>query len=121
MNKSLSDIQKEYIEFRKERGWKLDDPNMVLCSLIVELGELAEHFQWKKKKHEMNEEDRTSFGYEFVDVLNYLMAIADIYDIDIQEYWEQKMPKLRKKFPIGKDSLEANKEYRDMGKSKLYE
>ncbi len=120
MKRSLSDIQKEYIEFRRIRGWKLEDPNMVLGSLIVELGELAEHFQWKHKKHEMSEEDKTSFGYEFVDVLNYLMAIADIYDIDIQKYWEMKMPKLKEKFPLGKESLEANKEYRKLGKNKLY-
>lgn len=121
MPKSLTQIQKDIDEFCELRGWNHSQPNSLIASTIIELGELAEHYQWQKEFKEFSKEEKKELGYEFVDVLFYLCRLANRSGIDIQEMFYDKLPKLEEKFKIGKDSKEMNKKYRESGKNKLYE
>jgi len=121
MAKSINDITDIIVDFVNARGWYDQDPNQLVTSIFVELGELAEHYQWKSEFWEMSEDEKTEVGYEFVDVINYLFRLARNSGIDIEKYFDEKMPKLAKKFPIGGDSEKSHKEYRATGKNKKYE
>lgn len=120
MTKSLKQIQKEIDSFCEERNWNHESPNTLIAAIIIEMGELAEHYQWQKEFKILKGDEKTEVAYEFVDVIFYLTRLANKSGIDITKAFYEKLPKLKKKFPVGKSSLEANKEYRITGKNKLY-
>jgi NTP pyrophosphatase (non-canonical NTP hydrolase) len=121
MPKSLKQIQKDVEEFSIKRGWENNDPNQLITSILIELGELSEHYQWQNKFKKLNKREKKEIGYEFVDIIFYLARLANKSDIDLEEAFYDKLPKLEKKFPIGKDAKKAHIEYRKNGKNKRYE
>ena len=49
--KTLKDLQKLVIAFRDTRNWKqFHNPKDIALSLVLEAGEVMEHFQWKNGK-----------------------------------------------------------------------
>lgn len=123
MSHTLKEIQEDVEKFCKERNWNNSDPNQLITSIIIELGELSEHYQWKNKFPEFTEDEKTEIGFEFVDVIFYLARLANNSGIDLEEYFYKKLPKLEKKFPtnIGNDTSKVHKLYRDTGMNKRYE
>jgi NTP pyrophosphatase (non-canonical NTP hydrolase) len=122
LGKSIKEITDIIRKFSDERGWRNEEPNHLISSIFIEIGELAEHYQWKSSfDKNLSEEDKTTLGFEFVDVIFYLFRLADHSGIDIEEYFDKKLPKLTEKFPIGKKAKTAHDEYRKSGKNKLYE
>jgi len=122
--KTLNELVEVVKNFCEDRKWKNDDPNQLVTSMMIELGELAENYQWSTKFKELNEEEKRSLGYEYVDVLFDLFRLADKSDVDLEKYFLEKIPKLEAKFPIGQNSKEHNEikeTYRKTGKNKLYE
>jgi len=123
MAKSLAEITKIIDNFGSERGWKNEDPNQLLTSIFIELGELAEHYQWKNKFWKLDKDQQTEIGFEFVDVIFYLFRLASQSGIDLEAAFDQKLPKLIEKYPIGRKELwdKNHQEYRATGKNKRYE
>ncbi|MEI7579203.1 MAG: MazG-like family protein [bacterium] len=124
MAKTIQEITDIIANFSKERGWTNEDPGQLISSLFIEMGELAEHYQWQSRFKPFNEEEKQIIGYEFTDVIFYLFRLASNSGIDIEKYFLEKIPKLAKKFPVGttdEDWEKAHKTYRKSGKSKLYE
>jgi NTP pyrophosphatase (non-canonical NTP hydrolase) len=121
----LKEIQTVIREFCKPRGWGGEAPNALLMSLVIEVAELGEHFQWKTRWPKLSKDEKKSVRYEIVDVLFYLLRIAeecDIYDMGALFY--EKLDKLAIKFPAGASSDEYKKiraEYRKTGKNNLYD
>ena len=120
-NKTLKQITKDIDDFCKERGWNHQSPNSLIAAIVIELGELAEHYQWQKEFKKFTKKEEKEVGYEYVDVLFYLLRLASVSGIDVEKYFYDKLPKLAKKFPKGKNALEANKEYRKAGRNKTYD
>jgi NTP pyrophosphatase (non-canonical NTP hydrolase) len=123
MAKSISDLSEIIKIFSEDRGWQNNDPNQLITSLIIEVGELAEHFQWKNSFEDMTTEEKEALGYEFVDVIFYLLRLAEKSGINIEEYFDKKLPKLENKFPIGQtaeDHKKVKQEYRRSGRNRLY-
>lgn len=121
MPKSLKTIQNDVEKFCKERGWGNDDPNQLITSTLIELGELAEHYQWQNTFKKFNKKEKEEIGYEFVDVIFYLCRLANKSGIDLEESFYKKLPKLEKKFKVGTNPKKVHDEYRKNGKNKLYE
>ena len=125
MAKSIQELTKIIGKFADERDWKNNDPNQLLTALFIELSELAEHYQWKSEFEKYSEKKKREIGYEFVDVIFYLFQLARKSEIDIEKYFDEKLPKLAKKFPVGiglnnKAWENVHKKYRKEGKNKLY-
>jgi len=120
MPKPLKQIQKDVEDFCVERDWGNDDPNQLISSILIELGELSEYYQWQNKFKKLSKKKKKEIAYEFVDVIFYLARLANKSDIDLEEAFYDKLPKLAKKFPVGKDLKKAHIEYRSNGKNKLY-
>ncbi|PKN02898.1 nucleotide pyrophosphohydrolase [Candidatus Dojkabacteria bacterium HGW-Dojkabacteria-1] len=119
--KSVQEITENIRKFCDERGWSHSSPTGLLTATFSELGELAEHYQWQKEFKEFTEEEKKEISYEFVDVLWYLFRLADKSGIDIEKAFDEKFPKLAKKFPVGCDPKKQHEEYRKNGKNRLYE
>ncbi|MFQ5493046.1 MAG: MazG-like family protein [Candidatus Dojkabacteria bacterium] len=123
MAKSIAELTRIICNFTEERGWTNNDPNQILSSIFIELGELAEHYQWQSEFTKLSASKKREIGYEFVDVIFYLFKLAERSGIDIEKYFDEKVPKLEKKFPVGIDTIGYNKvkrEYRKKGQNKLY-
>lgn len=126
MNRSLREMSDELRDFIEVRGWSgTKAPNMMM-SLMGEVGELAEAMNCGKSFEEITLDDtlKREIGFEMVDVLNYLMRLAQGCEIDLQEMYDLKMPLLAEKYPVGIDRETVGlrqKEYRESGKNKLYE
>lgn len=122
---TLAEIANEIKEFTAARDWKNDDPNQLLVALNIELGELAEHFMWKKGFAEnYSNDDKKMLAYEMVDILIYLLQIANKCGIDdLGEHYQNKIKRLGEKYPVGMKDGEwhaRHEEYKQTGKNKLY-
>lgn len=122
MKKCLNDYIQDVRDFAEARNWKNDDPNELLASTIIELGELAEHYQWQKEfKKKYSEKEKQEIGYEFVDVLFYLFRMIGQMGIDMDKVFDEKYKKLEEKYYIGSVYEKQHKLYRKSGKNKLYD
>lgn len=123
---TIAQIAKEIKEFTQARNWKNDDPNELLVALSIELGELGEHFLWMKEfPKDLSEEKKKVIGFEMVDILIYLLQIANKTGIeDLGKLYKDKIEKLGKKYPVGITNENYHKQradYKKSGKNKLYD
>lgn len=124
MGKTLKQFSEIVHNFATQRGWRNDDPNQLITSLIIEIGELSENYQWKSTFKKLSDDEKQQIGFEFVDVLFYLLQLANKSEINIEKYFDMKIKRLEEKFPLGQtteDYKKVRKVYRKTGKNKLYE
>lgn len=103
--------------FVKERDWEqYHSPKNLAMALMVEAGEIAEHFQWltEDESRELPLHKRKEVQDEIADVLVYLVNLADKLGIDPLEAAQLKMKKNSEKYPAEKVRGKALKytEYR---------
>lgn len=100
-------------KFREVRGWENEDTKNVAISLMLEAGELLEHFQWKSSEEVENE--ARLFGPicdELADVLWWTLVMSDRLGIDLAQALERKMKKNDKKYPVEKFGKDVSQEER---------
>jgi NTP pyrophosphatase (non-canonical NTP hydrolase) len=72
-------------EFVSSKGWYRPDsihpqtPRNLAISLVLEAGEVLEHFQWQETL-----DDRQALASELADVALYLLQLAQINGIDLE-------------------------------------
>ncbi|PIT88271.1 MAG: nucleotide pyrophosphohydrolase [Candidatus Magasanikbacteria bacterium CG10_big_fil_rev_8_21_14_0_10_36_32] len=102
---SVKELTKKIITFRDARDWKqFHNPKDSAISLVLEAGEVLEHFQWKNKE-EMEEYVKTykeHIGEELADVLSWILLMSYDLDIDIVDALEKKYKKNEDKYPVEK-------------------
>lgn len=103
-------------QFAKEREWdQFHSPKNLSMALIVEAGELVEHFQWltEEQSKSLDSEKLQSIGEELADIQIYLVRIADKLGINISDAVQAKMEKNAKKYPseMVKGSAKKYNEY----------
>ena len=82
----LKTLEAAMHKFVTEMGWydadskKPQTPKNLAISLMLEAGEVLEHFQWDDKI-----DDKDAFAEELADVMLYLLQIASITDVDLGE------------------------------------
>lgn len=108
----IEELQKRIIAFRDARDWKqFHNPKDVAISLVLEAGELLEHFQWKTpdeiQKHIETHKDEVSD--ELIDVLYWVLLLANDLDVDIEKEFARKMKKNDAKYPVEKSKGQHNK------------
>lgn len=112
----LEDLQKKVIEFRDARDWKqFHNPKDVAISLILEAGELLEHFQWKNDQEIKNhlQKSREDVSDELADILYWTLLLSKDLDIDIADALKNKLHKNEKKYPVEK-SKGTHKKYTEL-------
>lgn len=84
---SLRDIQADLAETCKERGWDKKSVERVFLYLTEELGELAKEVRNQEDPAKAN---RENLELELADVFNYLLELANRFDIDLTEAYMKK-------------------------------
>jgi NTP pyrophosphatase (non-canonical NTP hydrolase) len=101
--KDINDLTKRIIAFRDARDWKqFHNPKDVALSLVLEAGEVMEHFQWKNNE-EMEKyviEKKSEIGEELADVLWWVLLMSHDLEIDVLDSLEKKIVKNEGRFPI---------------------
>lgn len=81
-------------DFVESKGWYADaspkpqTPKNLAISLVLEAGEVLEHFQWAD-----DSSDKDELAGELADVMLYLMQLASISEIDLGEAVMAKLEK----------------------------
>ena len=92
-NPTMKDLQKAVYDLEAHHGW-LDVDLIHNCFLMgEEVGELFKAVRQHEKFYEKgmtDEESVANVAEEIVDVLNYLLAIANRLDIDVEAAFRSK-------------------------------
>ena len=107
MPDSLHDLARQLEEFAAERDWhQYHAPKNLASALIVEAGELLEHFQWltEAESRNLTPEKLLEVRGEVADVLIYLMQLCTALGIDAVEAAQEKMAINARRFPVKKTS-----------------
>lgn len=103
--KNIKDLTKRIIDFRDARDWKqFHNPKDVSLSLVLEAGEVMEHFQWKNKEEieQYVKTDKEHIGEELADVLYWVLLMGHDLDIDVLDALDKKIKKNEEKYPVEK-------------------
>jgi NTP pyrophosphatase (non-canonical NTP hydrolase) len=98
----VQDIVGAIRAFNAERDWEqYHNPKNLAMALVVEAGELAEHFQWLtlEQSEALTDTQQAKVKEEIGDVLLYLVNIADKLGIDPLEAAREKLEENRRKYP----------------------
>lgn len=99
----LQKLTKKIVAFREARDWKqFHNPKDCALSMVLEAGEVMEHFQWKSLE-EIEKYVRTHKGEiaeELADVLYWVLLMSHDLGIDIVKESEKKLKKNGKKYPV---------------------
>ena len=82
----LKELEQRMHAFVESKGWYRPDskkeqtPKNLAISLVLEAGEVLEHFQWVEEV-----KDKKELAGELADVALYLLQIASVTDIDLEQ------------------------------------
>lgn len=105
-------LRQQLREFAREREWdQFHSPKNLAMALMVEAGELAEHFQWltQQQSAQLPADTRQKVAEELADVLLYLVRLADRLDIDLATAAQHKLVRNAEKYPADKVRASAKK------------
>jgi len=103
MPDSLSDLAQQLGQFAKARDWQqFHSPKNLASALVVEAGELLEHFQWltEAQSRGLIPEKRDAVGAEVADVLLYLIQLTSALGIDPIAAAQTKLRLNELKYPV---------------------
>jgi len=107
-------LQARLRAFADERDWKkFHDPKNLSMALVVEAGELVEIFQWLTSEQAsiiMDDPTKSdAVREELADVYGYLLRLADILGVSLNEALAAKIEVNGSKYPIEKSLGNATK------------
>jgi len=101
----IQNLTKKIVEFRDARNWKqFHNPKDLALSLVLEAGEVMEHFQWKNKE-EIDKylvDKKEEISEELADVFYWILLMSHDFNIDIEKALERKLEINNKKYPVEK-------------------
>lgn len=102
---TLTSLQQALAQFAVEREWEqFHTPKNLTMALAGESGELLEIFQWLTPEQSaavMQDSERAvQVREEMADVLAYLLRLADVLDVDLEQALSDKIEKNRRKYPV---------------------
>jgi dCTP diphosphatase len=102
MPDSLQSLRQQLIGFAADRDWQpFHSPKNLASALIVEAGELLEHFQWmtEAQSRALAPDQKDAVAAEIADVLLYLVQLSTALDIDPVAAAQAKMLVNARKYP----------------------
>jgi NTP pyrophosphatase (non-canonical NTP hydrolase) len=116
---AILNLQRSFV---KERQWeKFHTPKNLSMALAGEAAELMEIFQWlsstESKTVMKNPVKAKAVSHEMADVFYYLLRLADVLGINLEEAFLEKMEHNQAKYPV-KLSKGSAKKYNELLKFK---
>ena len=108
----LQALQGQLHAFVAERDWdQFHTPKNLAMALVVEAGELLEHFQWltPEQSQSLPAATHTEVELEIADVLLFLLRLCEKLGIDPLAAAEKKLALNREKYPVEKAKGRATK------------
>lgn len=99
----MDDLIDKIRKFRQERDWdQYHSPKNLAMALVVEAGELAEHFQWltEEQSSNLSPDKLAEVQEEIGDVLIYLVNLCDKLGVDPLDAAREKIRKNKEKYPV---------------------
>jgi len=101
---NLSEVEDYLRQFANARDWEqFHSPKNLVMALNGESGELSEIFQWLTEEQSWLKNDdgkiKHKVGEELADILQYIIRIADLLSIDLNEVLWTKLKKNNEKYP----------------------
>jgi len=90
--------------FAAERDWeRFHTPKNLAMAMMVEAGELMEHFQWltEAESETLSTGQARAVKHELADVFIYLIRLADRLNVDLIDAAQEKMTLNAIKYPAG--------------------
>ena len=96
-------VVERVLKFRDERGWKkYHNPKDLAASIVIEASELLEIFQWvsEEESYDVARRNIERVREEVADILIYLIYLADVLQIDLEDAVLEKLKKNEEKYPV---------------------
>lgn len=103
MADSLDQLAQRLRAFAQARDWgQFHSPKNLASALIVEAGELLEHFQWltEDQSRNLDAAKKQEVAMEMADVLLYLIQMGNELGVNLVEAAQQKIDLNDKKYPV---------------------
>ena len=103
MSDSLDELARALRAFALARNWqKFHATKNLASALVVEAGELLEHFQWltEAQSRQLGADEREAVADEMADVLLYLVQLSSEMNIDLLAAARRKMAVNEGRFPV---------------------
>ena len=100
---SLPALARQLQQFADARDWgPFHSPKNLASALIVEAGELLEHFQWltEDQSRQLAPDKRQAVAHEMADVLLYLVQLSTVLGIDLMDAAQAKLLLNAQKYPV---------------------
>jgi NTP pyrophosphatase (non-canonical NTP hydrolase) len=111
---TIRDLQDALAQFARERDWEqFHTPKNLAMALAGEAGELLELFQWLTPEQSgalvAQRDDAQALRQELADVFAYLLRLADVTGIDLEEALAEKIELNRHRYPVDRAFGRAEK------------
>ena len=103
MTDPIKALAQQLEQFAQDRDWQqFHSPKNLASALIVEAGELLEHFQWltEEQSRQLDADTRAEVATELADVLLYLIQLATALGIDLVAAAQSKIEVNARKYPV---------------------
>jgi len=89
-NATLRDYQKYIVEMVEERGFSDETVPEIFMYLTEEVGEMAKAARQVTKLHTDSNSTKFELAHEMADVFNYLIDLANHFNIDMETAFREK-------------------------------
>jgi NTP pyrophosphatase (non-canonical NTP hydrolase) len=102
---TIANLRQAIAQFVADRNWEqFHSPKNLAMSLAIEAAELMEHFQWitieESRAIIRDEGKRAAAGEELADVLAYVLAMANVLQLDLATTLRDKLAKNAERYPV---------------------
>jgi NTP pyrophosphatase (non-canonical NTP hydrolase) len=100
---NLTSLARQLQQFADARDWgPFHSPKNLASALVVEAGELLEHFQWltEDQSRQLMPEKKQAVAHEMADVLLYLVQLSTVLGIDLMDAAQAKLLLNAQKYPV---------------------
>jgi dCTP diphosphatase len=117
---TINALRERVNQFVEVRDWgQFHSPKNLAMAMIVEAGEVVEHFQWMTEQESLHlsTEKKELIGHELADTFVYLLRIAEVCNIDLLAATNQKITLNAQKYPV-EQCKGSNAKYTEYNKAK---
>lgn len=114
---SIPQLAQRLQQFADARDWgPFHSPKNLASALIVEAGELLEHFQWmtEAQSRSLDADKKQAVAHEMADVLLYLVQLSSALGVDLMAAAREKMAINESRYPV-EQARGSSRKYDELG------